>query len=82
MIRTQIQLTDEQVEALRRRARGENVSIAELVRRAIDAFTRVEPPDDRERRARAIRAAGRLGSGVRETSSRHDEALADALHSR
>jgi hypothetical protein len=82
MIRTQVQLTDEQAEALRRRARRERVSIAELVRRAIDAFTRAEPPAGRELRDRAIRAAGRFASGVEETSSRHDEALAEALRSR
>lgn len=58
MIRTQVQLTDEQAEALRRRSRRENVSVAELVRRAIDAFTRGEPPSDRELRDRAASAAG------------------------
>jgi cell division septum initiation protein DivIVA len=82
MIRTQIQLTDEQAEALRRRARRENISIAEAVRRAIDAFTRTGPPSVREVRNRAMRAAGRYASGVRDTSSRHDEALAEAFRSR
>ena len=33
-------------------------------------------------RDRAIRAAGRFASGVRDTSSRHDEAIADAFQSR
>jgi hypothetical protein len=79
MIRTQIQLTEEQMAALRRRSQRENVSIAELVRQAIDAFARAEPPGRREVRDRAIRAAGRFASGVRDTSSRHDEALADAF---
>jgi hypothetical protein len=82
MVRTQVQLTDEQAEALRRRARRENVSMAELVRRAIDAFTRTGPPSPREVRNRAMRAAGRFASGVRDTSSRHDEALAEAIRSR
>jgi hypothetical protein len=82
MIRTQIQLTDEQADALRRRASSENVSIAELVRRAIDAFTRTGPPSAREVRRRAMQAAGRFASGVSHTSSRHDEALADAFRSR
>lgn len=82
MVRTQVQLTDKQAAALRRRSKRENVSVAELVRRAIDAFTRAEPPGEREGRDRAIRAAGRFASGVRDTSSRHDEALADAFQSR
>ena len=82
MIRTQVQLTDEQADVLRRRATRENVSVAELVRQAIDAFTRTEPPGDRELRDRAIRAAGRFASGVTETSRRHDEAFAEAIRSR
>ena len=82
MIRTQIQLTDQQMEALRRRSQRENVSVAELVRRAIDAFARAEPPGRREVRDQAMRAAGRFASGVRDTSNHHDEALADAFRSR
>jgi hypothetical protein len=82
MVRTQVQLTRKQAEALRRRSKRENVSVAELVRRAIDAFTRAEPPSERHIRDRAIRAAGRFASGVHDTSSRHDEVLADALHTR
>jgi hypothetical protein len=82
MIRTQVQLTEEQADALRRRASRENVSVAELVRRAIDTFTRAEPPGERELRDRAIRAAGRFASGVQDTSNRHDDALADAFRSR
>jgi hypothetical protein len=69
------------MEALRRRSRRERISVAQLVRRAIDAFTRAEPPGDRELRDRAARAAGRFASGVHDTSARHDEALIEALQS-
>ena len=82
MVRTQVQLTDKQAEVLRRRSKRENVSVAELVRRAIDAFTRAEPPSECELRDRAIRAAGRFASGMDDTSKRHDEALADAFQHR
>lgn len=82
MIRTQIQLTEEQMEALRRRSQRENVSVAELVRQAIDAFACAEPPSRREIRDLAIRVAGRFASGLRDTSNRHDEVLADAFQSR
>jgi len=58
------------------------VSLAALVRQAIDAFIRSEPPSEREVRDRALRAVGRFASGVRDTSSRHDEVFADAVHSR
>jgi hypothetical protein len=82
MVRTQVQLTDKQAEALRRRSKRENVSVAELVRQAIDVFTRTEPPSGEELRERAIRAAGRFASGVHDTSSLHDDALAEAFGSR
>lgn len=82
MIRAQIQLTDEQAEVLRRRSRRENVSVAELVRRAIDAFTRAEPPSAGDIRNRAIGAAGQFASGVTTTATRHDEVLAEAFQAR
>ena len=82
MIRTQIQLTDKQAEALRRRSEREKVSIAELVRQAIDAFTRGEPPTRLALRGRAVSAAGRFASGVHDTSNRHDEALVTAFDPR
>jgi hypothetical protein len=79
MIRRQVQLTPAQIDVLQRRARRENVSVAELVRQAVDAFTRADPPAARDIRDRAIRAAGRFASGVDDTSSRHDTAVADAF---
>jgi Ribbon-helix-helix protein, copG family len=82
MIRTQVQLTDKQAEALRRRSKREKVSVAEIVRQAIDAFTRADPPGERELRDRAIRAAGRFASGRHDTSTHHDEALVEAFGSR
>jgi hypothetical protein len=75
MVRTQVQLTDRQAEALRRRSKRENVSVAELVRQAIDVFTRAEPSSGQELRERAIQAAGRFASGLHDTSTRHDDAL-------
>ena len=81
MIRTQIQITEEQGRALRAQAAQENVSVAEIVRRALDAFVRSERPLLRERRERALQAAGRFASGESKTSTRHDEALAEAFRS-
>ncbi len=74
MVRTQVRLTDRQAQALRRRANRENVSLAELVRQAIDAFTQTEPPGGapalgRELRDQAIRAAGGFASGIHELQS-------------
>jgi hypothetical protein len=81
MIRTQIQVTEEQGQALHERAAQENVSVAELVRRAIDVLIQSDRPSLRERRARALEVAGRFASGRSDISTRHDEALAEAFRS-
>jgi hypothetical protein len=60
---------------LRTRATRLNVSVAELVRKAVDAYV---GPTLEERRRRAIEASGRFGSGRSNVAERHDEYLAEA----
>ena len=80
MVRTQIQLTDEQAEALRALAAARKVSLAELVREAVDSKLQAARLDDpRERRRRAIEVAGMFSSGRADVSERHDDYLADAF---
>ena len=76
MIRTQISLDERQMEGLRALARQRNVSMAELVREAVDALLAAPSPDARER-ARSV--VGRYRSGVPGNSFArdHDEALAE-----
>lgn len=81
LIRTQVQLTGDQVRALRQMAAERGASVAELVRQAVDALVRSGVPQD-ERRRRALQAVGRFGSGRRDVSARHDEYLEEAYHSR
>jgi hypothetical protein len=79
MVRTQIQLTDKQLKILRAKALQLNVSVAELVRRAVDAYVAAEIATSfEERRLRALEAAGRFGSGKTDVSRRHDDYLAEA----
>ncbi len=80
MVRTQIQLEDDQLDQLKRRAEQEGTSLAEAVRRAIAQFLRkgVAAPRD-ERKLRALEAAGRFGSGRSDVSAAHDDHLADAF---
>jgi hypothetical protein len=79
MIRTQIQLTQKQLKALRAKALRLNVSVAELVRRAVDAYVAAEVvPSFEERRRRAVEAAGRFGSGKTDVAKRHDDYLSEA----
>lgn len=79
MIRTQIQLTDEQMERLRSAAERAHVSIAEIIRRAVDEVVgrREARAEDLQRRAREL--AGKFGSGRDDVSSSHDEHLANAF---
>jgi hypothetical protein len=75
MIRTQVQLTEEQARALRRRAAERGVSMATLVREAVD---RILEDDDRETRwARAMSVVGKYRSGKKDIAVRHDEYLAE-----
>ena len=79
MIRTQVQLTEEQARALKEIAHRENASIAELTRRAIDQWlqtTSAIPMAERRRRALAV--VGTFRSGQTDVSERHDEYLAEA----
>jgi hypothetical protein len=76
MIRTQISLTDEQMSRLRREARRRNVSLAAVVRDAVD---RVVPDEDGariERLEALLATAGSAASGTGTVARDHDEVLA------
>lgn len=80
MVRTQIQLTEEQAKALKRMAARLGVSIAELVRRGVDAILKSSAEvSPEERRRRAMAAVGKFHSGRNDMSSRHDEEFVKAV---
>jgi hypothetical protein len=79
MVRTQIQLTEEQTALIKRIAATEGVSMAEIIRRAIDGLAgpgTVPDPEDRYRRARKV--VGRFHSGRRDVSEKHDAEASEA----
>jgi len=84
MVRTQIQLTERQARELKRMAAREGVSMAEVIRKAVDAKLReggTEAPwEERVRRAKAV--MGKFRSGLKDVSRRHDHYLADAFDDR
>ena len=83
MIRTQVQLEEQQMEALRRRAAERRVSIAELIRQSVDDFIQSSATiDDAERRRRAIAVAGRFHSGLSDVAAEHDRYLVEAYEGR
>lgn len=81
MVRTQIQLEEDQSSRLRRVAAEHQVSVAELIRRSVDRYLEVLDGgvSDEERRQRARAASGRFRSGLGDLGSRHDQYLAEAF---
>jgi hypothetical protein len=80
MVRTQVQLSDQQLVALRALAAREGVSIAELVRRGVEQLLRGRHgPDPDERKKRALEAIGKFRSRRSDVSENHDRYLADAF---
>jgi len=79
MVRTQIQLTDEQSRALKSLSAQHGVSVAELIRQSVDKFLQSSVGlDDQERRRRAITVAGKFRSGQHDVAVSHDYYLAEA----
>ena len=79
MVRTQIQITAEQAKAIKRIALARHVSVAELIRRAVDIMVKSSPvADPEEKLKRAIDVVGKFRSGKSEIAKRHDKYLADA----
>lgn len=80
MMRTQIQLTEEQAERLRALARERGVSLSELVRQAVDLLVQTEGNQTWEgRKQRALKVVGRFASGRGEISAQHDRYLEESF---
>ena len=80
MVRTQIQITEEQAAVLRAMSAESHRSVAELIRMSIDSFVLREAGGGGARkRARAKSVAGRFASSPADVSANHDDYLADAF---
>lgn len=79
MVRTQIQLSEQQARRLRARARELGVSLAELIRQFVDKGL-TDTPDRAQPYDRAARLVGRFRDrhGATDVSSRHDDYLDEA----
>jgi hypothetical protein len=79
MVRTQIQLTERQARELKKMAAREGVSMAEVIRKAVDAKIHEGvsgvPWEERVRRAMAV--MGKFHSGIRDLAVNHDKYLAE-----
>ena len=82
MIRTRIQLTEEQARALRTRARLEERSMAELVRECVAEYPTWQPgPEARELARHARDFKGCFRSGCPDLTEEHDRYFDDAFDS-
>jgi len=75
MIRVQVQLTEQQAAKVRRLADDRGVSVAALVRDAVDELT--ETSEQEARWERALATVGKYRSGLGDVSERHDDYLAE-----
>ena len=79
MVRTQIQLTEKQAKAVKKMASAQGVSVAELIRRAVDNIVNSSTTaDTEERKRRALDIVGKFRSGKKDVSKEHDVHLAEA----
>ena len=80
MIRTQVQLTSAQLEALRQASVATGRSVADLIRQGVDQYLAGRSELGREERIeRAIKVAGRFSSGRNDVSANRDRHLAEAF---
>ena len=78
MVRTQIQLTEDQTKSLKKIAATRHLSVAELIRRAVDAMIKTNLSVDAEEQfKRSLEIAGKFRSGRRDISREHDAYLSE-----
>jgi len=78
MIRTQIQLEEEQMQWLKEKARERGVSISQLIREGVSFFRSHQERFPEDKKSRALAAVGRFSSNLSDVSERHDDYLAEA----
>ena len=81
MVRTQIQLTEGQARRLRKEARQQGVSLAELIRRCVDRGMAGEKQDRAKLYERAAGLVGRFADkkGASDLARAHDRYLGQAF---
>ena len=80
MVRTQIQLTENQARKIRRIAAQQNISVAEVIRRCIDQeLNRAPSLADKYEHARNIIGIARDRYGKIDVAKNHDRYLEDAF---
>lgn len=81
MIRTQIQLTDEQAARLKELSHAGKESMAAIIRKALDQFLLKQKPTRRSLYRQALTAVGRHRAGIHDISLEHDRYLDEEFKS-
>ena len=81
MLRTTIQMTQEQYKALQALSKDSNQSIARIIRQAIDQFLVSRKPDKTALYRLSEPAIGKFSSGQRDISEKHDQYLEETFGS-
>jgi len=79
MVRTQIQLTEEQANRLKKLATERQESVSSLIRKAIDQFPVSGKPDRSSLYRRATSIVGKYEADKRDVSINHDRYLEEAF---
>lgn len=79
MIRARIQLADDQYRAIRRLAREDGVSVAEIIRRLVDRGLETGRRERTRSYERAAALVGAFRAGSRDLSTRHERHLGEAF---
>ena len=82
LIRTQIQLTPQQMSGLQQLAVKRKVSMAELVRQGVDHILQEADRERAKQIERALAAVGRFQSDASDVSTRHDDYFVEAIMDR
>jgi hypothetical protein len=80
MVRTQVQLTEEQAAAVKRIAAREGISMAEVIRQAVEAQIRADGrPSEAELRRRALGLIGIVKNGPTDMAANHDAYFVESI---
>lgn len=78
MVRTQIQLTEQQARELKRLAAAQGLSMAELIRQSVDQFIQSSAePTGQEKILKLKELAGKYTTGIPDLAENHDDYLDD-----
>jgi len=79
MLRTQIQIEEDQIKWLRDRAKERGVSVSQLIRGGVEFYRKYEDRFPEDQKKKVLAAVGRYASGVSDISEKHDDYLAKAF---